>query len=72
MIAKERSTHEHLGRGRRGEAGAAAEEQMAFYLRRTFADDPNVCVFNDLRIGGLIGADWASSTTWYCTPTGSS
>ncbi len=32
------------------QAGNAAEEQMAFYLRRAFGDDPEVFVFNDLRL----------------------
>jgi len=30
-------------------AGRAAEEQMAFYLKRRFQDDPDVWVFNGLR-----------------------
>ena len=32
------------------QAGAAAEEQMAFYLRRAFGDDESVHVINDLRL----------------------
>src|SRR5574340_855439 len=32
------------------QAGTAAEEQMAFYLRRAFADAPDVFVINDLRL----------------------
>lgn len=31
-------------------AGKEAEEQMSFYLRRAFADDKNIYVFNDLRL----------------------
>lgn len=31
-------------------AGAEAERQMAFYLHRAFADDPDLLVFNDLRL----------------------
>lgn len=31
-------------------AGAAAERQMAFYLHRAFAADPNLFVLNDLRL----------------------
>jgi hypothetical protein len=31
-------------------AGRAAEEQMAHYLRRAFATDPDIAVFNGLRI----------------------
>lgn len=32
------------------QAGSAAEKQMAFYLKRTFGDDPNVLVLNGVRI----------------------
>lgn len=32
------------------QAGNAAEEQMAFYLRRAFGETPDVFVFNDLRL----------------------
>ena len=31
-------------------AGRAAEEQMAFYLRRKFATSPDVRVFNNIRL----------------------
>ncbi len=31
-------------------AAKEAEEQMSFYLRRAFADNPNIYVFNDLRL----------------------
>ncbi|WP_009634144.1 nuclease-related domain-containing protein [Synechocystis sp. PCC 7509] len=31
-------------------AGKEAEQQMSFYLRRAFADDKNIYVFNDLRL----------------------
>ena len=31
-------------------AGKEAEEQMSFYLRRAFADNQNIYVFNDLRL----------------------
>ncbi|MDQ2732228.1 MAG: NERD domain-containing protein [Armatimonadota bacterium] len=31
-------------------AGRTAEEQMAFYLRRAFGDDPYILVFNSLRL----------------------
>ncbi|MEM7681453.1 MAG: nuclease-related domain-containing protein [Planctomycetota bacterium] len=34
----------------RKRAGTYAERQLAFYLRRRFADDPRVCVLNGLRI----------------------
>ena len=32
------------------QAGYAAEKQMAFYLKRTFGEDPNVLVLNGIRI----------------------
>jgi hypothetical protein len=32
-------------------AGRAAEEQLAFYLRRAFAKDQDFIVFNGLRLG---------------------
>ena len=35
---------------RRHQAGAAAEEQMSFYLRRAFGDAGEVVVINDLRL----------------------
>lgn len=38
-------THDRLRR-----AGDAAERQMAFYLRRAFGEDPQVHVFNHLRL----------------------
>ena len=49
MICKERDSAEHLERDKFSAAGAKAEEQMAFYLRRAFFEDPDVWVFNDLR-----------------------
>ena len=49
MICKERVPSEHHELGKFSEAGAKAEQQMAFYLRRAFADDPEIRVFNDLR-----------------------
>jgi Nuclease-related domain len=33
-----------------GRAGRDAEEQMAFYLRRAFGDDPSILVFNGIRL----------------------
>ena len=33
-----------------GKAGQEAEQQMSFYLRRAFADNKNIYVFNDLRL----------------------
>ena len=50
MIAKERDPREHADeRDARAAAGAAAELQMAFYLKREFEMDESVFIFNDLR-----------------------
>lgn len=49
MICKARDKLEHPEQDRFSKAGANAEEQMAFYLRRSFRDDPEVWIFNDLR-----------------------
>jgi hypothetical protein len=49
MICKERNKGEHPAHDKLSEAGAKAEEQMAFYLKRAFRDDPEAWVFNDLR-----------------------
>lgn len=48
MIVKEKSTPAPTDKF--GRAGHKAELQMAFYLRRAFADDKDVLVFNDLRL----------------------
>jgi Nuclease-related domain len=48
MISKEKTSCP--GRNRMEKAGDAAEKQMGFYLRRRFADDLDIRVFNDLRI----------------------
>ena len=49
MICKERNPSEHPEHDKFADAGAKAEAQMAFYLKRAFSDDPDVWVFNDLR-----------------------
>ena len=49
MICKERDKREHTDNDKFSQAGAKAEEQMAFYLRRAFADEPEAWVFHDLR-----------------------
>src|ERR1017187_9656862 len=49
MICKERDSREHPAHDKLSEAGAKAEEQMAFYLKRAFRDDSEAWVFNDLR-----------------------
>lgn len=49
MIHKERDGAEHIDDDPFAVAGAKAEEQMAFYLRRAFYEDPAIHVFNDLR-----------------------
>lgn len=48
-------------------AGRAAEEQMAFYLKRRFQDNPHVWVFNGLRFehrGIVTQIDHLLLTTW--------
>lgn len=49
MICKERDASQQTDNDIFSQAGAKAEEQMAFYLRREFGSDPEVWVFNDLR-----------------------
>ncbi|MBT3192546.1 MAG: NERD domain-containing protein [Verrucomicrobia bacterium] len=49
MICKERDRSEHPESDRFSKAGAEAEEKMAFYLRRAFAETKEIRVFNDLR-----------------------
>lgn len=49
MILKERNSAEYPETDIWSRAGAAAEEQMAFYLRRMFLNDQNIHVFNDMR-----------------------
>ena len=48
MIAKEIDAF--IPQDKFAKAGKEAEEQMSFYLRRAFADDKNIYVFNDLRL----------------------
>lgn len=48
MIAKDRAPFS--GSGRFEKAGDEAERQMAHYLKRAYAEKPDVYVFNDLRI----------------------
>ena len=48
MIAKEKT--EQPSEDPRRKSGDAAERQMAFYLRRSFGETPDVWIFNDLRI----------------------
>ena len=50
MIYKERNPNEHQITDKFSKAGADAEEQMAFYLRRAFVDSKDIHVFNDLRL----------------------
>lgn len=50
MIIKERDPREHVDADKFSLAGAEAEKQMAFYLRRAFSDDINVLVLHDLRL----------------------
>ena len=48
MIIKE--TEEVYNSDKYVQAGLAAEKQMAFYLKRTFGDNPNVLVLNGIRV----------------------
>ena len=48
MIVKELDAF--VSQDKFAKAGRTAEEQMAFYLRRAFADEPKVYVFNGLRL----------------------
>jgi len=50
MIAKERNPEEHPEADKFSKAGSHSEEQLAFYLRRSFVDEPDVLVVNDLRL----------------------
>lgn len=61
MITKDRNPNEHPAPDRYAVAGAKAEDQMAFYLKRAFgsADDKDVFVFNDLRLANDRGDDFA-------------
>ncbi len=49
MILKGRDKREHPESDKFSAAGAKAEEQMAFYLKRGFQHDEGTFVFNDLR-----------------------
>ncbi len=55
MICKERDAIEHPENDRFSKAGAKAEKQMAFYLKREFATDDLIVVFNDLRLVDEMG-----------------
>lgn len=48
VIAKEKTPQR--GQSPMEKAGDDAERQMAFYLRRRYADNPKVQIFNDLRV----------------------
>lgn len=48
MILKEKG--EPIGQDERAKAGYQQEKDVAFYLRREFADDPSVLIINDLRV----------------------
>lgn len=50
MIHKAKDPQFAASVGRMGDAGAAAERQMAFYLNRAFASDVGVHIINDLRL----------------------
>ena len=48
MIEKEKQNEKTTNQLK--QQGNSAEEQMAFYLRRAFADNKDVWVFNDLYV----------------------
>ena len=48
MIAKEKEAYS--GDDERARYGHRQEEDVAFHLRRAFGDDPEVVIFNDLRL----------------------
>jgi hypothetical protein len=50
MIVKDRLPNEHDDTDPMAAAGARAEGQMAFYLKRAFGDAKDVLVMNDLRL----------------------
>lgn len=59
MIVKERRSEDHHDADRFAIAGAKAEARMAFYLKRAFADSPDVFVLHDLRLPSDDGTDAA-------------
>jgi len=59
MIAKDRNPSEHDDTDRMAATGARSEAQMAFYLKRAFADAASVQVFHDLRLAYEDGSDAA-------------
>lgn len=48
MILKEKG--ESVGQDERSKAGYQQEQDVAFYLRREFGDEPSVLIINDLRV----------------------
>lgn len=59
MIMKLRDNEMPAATDRLAIAGAKAEDQMAFYLKRAFEHDPDVTVFNDLRLANDRADDFA-------------
>jgi len=59
MIVKDRRPEDHHDADRFALAGAKAEARMAFYLKRAFADAPDVLVLHDLRLPSEDGTDAA-------------
>jgi Nuclease-related domain len=59
MIVKERLSNEHDDTDANSAAGARAEAQMAFYLKRAFGDAKDVLVLHDLRLPSKDGSDAA-------------
>ena len=50
MIVKDRDSQNDDPRDVYSRAGAEAERQMAFYLRREFGDQPDILILNDIRL----------------------
>ena len=59
MIVKDRLPNEHDDTDPMAAAGARAEAQMAFYLKRAFGDAKDVLVLHDLRLPSQDGSDAA-------------
>jgi hypothetical protein len=59
MIVKDRLPNEHVDTDPMAAAGARAETQMAFYLKRAFGEAKDVLVLHDLRLPSPDGTDAA-------------
>ena len=59
MIVKDRSPNDHDDSDLMAAAGARAETQMGFYLKRAFGDAKDVLILHDLRLPSQDGSDAA-------------